>query len=68
MKSLAAIVCITIMVVAALATGHDGVILMSGLTIVAGLGGYAYGKEKSQSVQEQDREAEEEQDEQEEED
>lgn len=49
MRTLAAIVGVVIMVVTALIMGHDGAILMSGLAIVAGLGGYVYGKKANDS-------------------
>ena len=42
-----AIAGITLMVCTAVATGHDGIILMAGLTSVAALGGYTYGKAKN---------------------
>ena len=35
-----AIVCITGLVIYALSLGHDGVMLMSAISVIAGLGGY----------------------------
>lgn len=43
-KTIIAIVCITLLLIVALLKNIDGVLLASGITIIAGLGGYAAGK------------------------
>lgn len=45
-KTIVAIICITALLIAALLTGTDGALLASGITLIAGLGGYALGKYK----------------------
>lgn len=39
-------ICTTAILITALALGFDGVLAGSGLTVIAALGGYAYGKVK----------------------
>lgn len=46
-KTIIAIVCITILLGLALFKDIDGILLSSGLTLLAGLGGYAIGRAKS---------------------
>lgn len=43
-KTIVAIICITILALAAIAKGIDGVLLAGAGTLIAGLGGFAAGK------------------------
>lgn len=47
-KSIAAMACLTVMVLAGLITGHNGVVLGTGLSLTAALAGY-YAKNQSKS-------------------
>ncbi len=38
------IICVTVIVVVGVLTGHNGSVMMGGLAIVGGLGGFAVGK------------------------
>lgn len=46
LSSMIAIVGVTIIVVTGLLTGIDGVLAMTGLTLIGGLGGYGVGRMK----------------------
>lgn len=45
-KTIVAIVCITALLIVALLKDVDGVLLGSGIAVLAGLGGYAAGKKR----------------------
>lgn len=44
MKEIVAMLCITACVISALLIGHDGAVLISGISIIAGIGGYSMGR------------------------
>ena len=39
-NAITAMICITVLVIAALAMGYDGVLFLTGIGIISGLGGY----------------------------
>ena len=43
-KTIGAMACVTVLCVAGLLTGHNGILLGTGLGILSGLGGYFAGK------------------------
>lgn len=51
MKEIIAIIAIAVVVITALICGHDGAVLMSGIGIIAGIGGYSLGTRKNKPSQ-----------------
>ncbi len=50
MKTITAIICITIIAVAAIATGYNGQVITGSISTLAALGGYAFGARRARAT------------------
>ncbi|MBA7532678.1 hypothetical protein ES705_24908 [subsurface metagenome] len=50
MKTITAIICITIIATAAIATGYDGQIITGSISTLAALGAYAFGARRARAT------------------